>query len=308
MLVCNNCNNIAKTGVMKGSGWIELILWLAYVIPGVIYSIWRRSEKNSVCPFCGKNQLKLVEVPDTSDLRDCEWCAEPIKLAAKICKHCKKEVEPIINSEVEPILENDEDGSESSVTEKPGNGWQTQEEKSPNYSVILLLPLFIIMCVLIFMETDKDITKDNVEAKGPFSSFSNEIRRVDREINCINPKITKGSKTFGGDLYGCIQGNSETVIFFINQIEGTNKVKNVKLMWNDWTKNLTGEGLHSDKNLADKWVSAAARLYAPGKDKELKDMFYGKTKKVLKNSKYTIVYRYHKGPAIDERLFTITAN
>jgi len=33
--VCTSCNNITDEGLLRGSGWIELILWLAYIVPGV---------------------------------------------------------------------------------------------------------------------------------------------------------------------------------------------------------------------------------------------------------------------------------
>lgn len=36
----------------KGSGLIEIILWLCFVIPGLIYSIWRRSNRPQTCPVC----------------------------------------------------------------------------------------------------------------------------------------------------------------------------------------------------------------------------------------------------------------
>ena len=43
---------------LRGSTFIEVVLWLCYIIPGVIYSHWRRSEKfKSVCPVCHSNQV-----------------------------------------------------------------------------------------------------------------------------------------------------------------------------------------------------------------------------------------------------------
>ena len=49
---CPNCN-YKGDGKMKGSGWIELLLWLCYLVPGLIYSIWRRGGSNPyICPKC----------------------------------------------------------------------------------------------------------------------------------------------------------------------------------------------------------------------------------------------------------------
>lgn len=49
---CINCRRDV-TPIMPGQGWIELVLWCCYVIPGLLYSIWRRAERNrTVCPRC----------------------------------------------------------------------------------------------------------------------------------------------------------------------------------------------------------------------------------------------------------------
>jgi len=83
---------------MKGNGWIELVLYLFYIIPGIIYSIWRRSGEPNVCPLCKAAGLVPVSAakPNASaELRDeieCPSCAEMILAKAKICKHCGMDV------------------------------------------------------------------------------------------------------------------------------------------------------------------------------------------------------------------------
>ena len=50
-----HCKNCGYTGepAMKGNGWIEFLLYWLYFIPGVFYSIWRRSDSGrNVCPKC----------------------------------------------------------------------------------------------------------------------------------------------------------------------------------------------------------------------------------------------------------------
>lgn len=63
--ICRNCGHVSdgRPGI-KGSGWIELVLWLAVIVPGLIYSIWRRSRVAPVCPQCGKGDL----IPTTSPM------------------------------------------------------------------------------------------------------------------------------------------------------------------------------------------------------------------------------------------------
>lgn len=297
-LVCNNCKNISEQGLMKGNGWIEIILWLAYVIPGVIYSIWRRTGEKTVCLYCKKDKLVPVKSDSHSGLRDCEWCAEPIKREAKICKHCKKEVEPlpIIEESISDFIDISDAADESA-------------KKRLNRRLIIVLSVIFVVFFMSYSEKQfnqyaakqEALTDKNI----PFQSFRHEYRKVTKSINCQNPKIIKGS-SFSGELYSCIGGASETVKFFINEKKGTNKVRNVKLMWNDWTKNL-GEGMHADEELASKWVSVVAKLYAPDKSDELISTFFSSQEKVIKSGKYSIEYNYHKGPAIDERLFIITA-
>jgi hypothetical protein len=63
---CPTCAHFSPTARMKGNGWIELVLYLCYVIPGVIYSIWRRSGPRTVCALCsttGAIPAALVKRP-----------------------------------------------------------------------------------------------------------------------------------------------------------------------------------------------------------------------------------------------------
>lgn len=63
-VVCTNCG---YTGVAskenKGNVLIEIILWICFFIPGLIYSIWRRSDKKVICPKCKQSTLVPVDSP-----------------------------------------------------------------------------------------------------------------------------------------------------------------------------------------------------------------------------------------------------
>ncbi|MDH5458753.1 MAG: hypothetical protein OEY26_08570 [Nitrospinota bacterium] len=39
---------------------IEIFMWLLYILPGVIYSIWRRVRKQQVCPNCRNPSVVLT--------------------------------------------------------------------------------------------------------------------------------------------------------------------------------------------------------------------------------------------------------
>lgn len=67
---CKTCGTVAtsKTSI-KGSIFIEIVLWLCLIIPGLIYSLWRGTTRHQTCPACGSADL----VPTNS----------PIAIAAK---------------------------------------------------------------------------------------------------------------------------------------------------------------------------------------------------------------------------------
>ncbi|WP_152544764.1 YqaE/Pmp3 family membrane protein [Deinococcus phoenicis] len=49
--------------VTPGSFLIELVLWLFFIIPGVIYSLWRLSARREVCAACGNPQTVPLSTP-----------------------------------------------------------------------------------------------------------------------------------------------------------------------------------------------------------------------------------------------------
>lgn len=62
--ICRNCGTRAKPKIVtRGSVWIELILWLAMIIPGVIYSIWRITTRDIACPECRRNTMIGTHTP-----------------------------------------------------------------------------------------------------------------------------------------------------------------------------------------------------------------------------------------------------
>lgn len=62
--VCTTCGTqgIPKTRV-KGSIGTEIILWICCLLPGLIYSVWRLTTKEKVCPSCQSNTLVPIDSP-----------------------------------------------------------------------------------------------------------------------------------------------------------------------------------------------------------------------------------------------------
>lgn len=60
-IACTICRYTGKTQhVVKGNLVIEIVLWLMFLIPGVIYSIWRSFSSYDGCPVCkNKNVIPL---------------------------------------------------------------------------------------------------------------------------------------------------------------------------------------------------------------------------------------------------------
>lgn len=135
-----------------------------------------------------------------------------------------------------------------------------------------------------------------------FDSFNDEIYKVSHEIKCNSGKISKESGL--PDLWGCILPGAEVLKVFINE-DGSGGVENVKIMWNDWTRD-TGYGLHTDREVAMAWVSALSTIYAPESVDKVMDAFSGNRDIKIDGNGYSLSYTYFRGPAIDERLITIT--
>lgn len=63
-LLCTQCGFVGQASqITRGSGLIEIVLWLTFIIPGVIYSIWRRSSPSQVCSQCKNQSLIPVDSP-----------------------------------------------------------------------------------------------------------------------------------------------------------------------------------------------------------------------------------------------------
>jgi len=69
--VCERCHHVGTAkSTVAGNGAIELLLWLTFIIPGIIYSFWRLSSKYSICKKCGAKDLIPVDTPRGGELAD----------------------------------------------------------------------------------------------------------------------------------------------------------------------------------------------------------------------------------------------
>ena len=49
--------------VTPGSLGLELLLWLFFLLPGIIYSAWRLASRRESCGVCGASEIVPVETP-----------------------------------------------------------------------------------------------------------------------------------------------------------------------------------------------------------------------------------------------------
>lgn len=61
---CPNCGAIGVPQFRKsGSTFLEILLWLCGLLPGMIYSLWRASSKRFVCPKCEQVGMIPLDSP-----------------------------------------------------------------------------------------------------------------------------------------------------------------------------------------------------------------------------------------------------
>jgi DNA-directed RNA polymerase subunit RPC12/RpoP len=62
--VCKNCGfKGARKKLVKGSILTEIFLWFFFLLPGIIYSVWRANSKKYVCPKCGAQDMIPADSP-----------------------------------------------------------------------------------------------------------------------------------------------------------------------------------------------------------------------------------------------------
>lgn len=67
--VCSTCGYVGNPKrITKGSIFIEIILWLFLIIPGLIYSIWRLTTKYNACPKCKNATMIPTDTPKGQEL------------------------------------------------------------------------------------------------------------------------------------------------------------------------------------------------------------------------------------------------
>lgn len=108
--LCRSCGNRVKPLVAsKLNGCFFVVLLCFFIVPGLLYLVWALTQHVVKCPSCGAvnsviplnspEAARALSVRDTPKLttsrkeKACPWCAEPILVEAKFCKHCHRDVD-----------------------------------------------------------------------------------------------------------------------------------------------------------------------------------------------------------------------
>lgn len=61
MRICSRCSYVGKPVLIKeGNVFLEIMLWLLFVIPGLFYTAWRQSCRYYGCPLCRAQKMAPV--------------------------------------------------------------------------------------------------------------------------------------------------------------------------------------------------------------------------------------------------------
>jgi len=154
---CNSCGNNTNNPRYKGSGGIEVILYICFFIPGIIYSIWRRTGIATACPKCRRETLletSIIQERVITDEVECPWCAEYIKSKALVCKHCGRDVPLIKKNEID-----DDDYSHLDI--------KVPFELSPPKQIDNIFIISVLLLPIVF--SWKTLTEEKYENDRPFA-------------------------------------------------------------------------------------------------------------------------------------------
>jgi hypothetical protein len=63
-MACSQCGHVGPSKQLtRGSTGLELLLWLCFLLPGLIYSLWRLSTRRQGCAECGSTALVPLSSP-----------------------------------------------------------------------------------------------------------------------------------------------------------------------------------------------------------------------------------------------------
>lgn len=63
-MFCKSCHTVGTTRRhMPGSIFIEILLWCCFLVPGLIYTIWRHISTKQACKACKSTEIIPMSSP-----------------------------------------------------------------------------------------------------------------------------------------------------------------------------------------------------------------------------------------------------
>jgi hypothetical protein len=63
-IICPSCHYVGESAaIAKGSRKIEITLWCCFILPGMLYTMWRQSRDGQCqgCPQCHETNVQLMK-------------------------------------------------------------------------------------------------------------------------------------------------------------------------------------------------------------------------------------------------------
>ncbi len=61
---CTTCHTVGKPKTeTRGNLLTEIFLWLLFILPGLLYSLWRLTTRRPVCRACGSPSIVPLSSP-----------------------------------------------------------------------------------------------------------------------------------------------------------------------------------------------------------------------------------------------------
>ena len=80
--ICRSCGHIGNTKTeIKGSIAMELVLWLCFIIPGLIYSVWRLTTKYEACEVCHSGEVIPLDSPVAKQIAEATQQSNKVEAA-----------------------------------------------------------------------------------------------------------------------------------------------------------------------------------------------------------------------------------
>jgi len=85
---CTRCGTVGYSKrVTPGYFGVECVLWLAFLLPGIVYSVWRISARHDACATCGSREIIPAVAPIAAAPKFCASCGAP-RAPGPFCIQC----------------------------------------------------------------------------------------------------------------------------------------------------------------------------------------------------------------------------